>query len=61
MLNAEWAYLNRPDRLRALVTQHAAALELQDLDPEQFGDVGDGRLPARAAGAARRRRAGEAP
>lgn len=39
VLDAEWAFLNRPDRLRALVTANAAALGLQDLTPDQFGDV----------------------
>ncbi len=39
VLNAEWAYLNRPDRLSALVAENAEALGLVELTPEHFGEV----------------------
>lgn len=39
VLNAEWAYLNRPDRLRTLVAENAATLGLAELTPDSFGTV----------------------
>lgn len=39
VLNAEWEFLNRPDRLEALVAANAGTLGLAELVPEQFGEA----------------------
>lgn len=41
MQRAEWAYLNRPERLRELALLNFEKLKLMPMSPDQFGDVAE--------------------
>ena len=45
VLRAEWAYLNRPERLRELVNLNFDKLRLVPFDSSQFVDVGQVAFP----------------
>lgn len=42
---AEWAYLNRPDRLRELATANFDRLGLMPMEPSQFGTAAEVAYP----------------
>ncbi len=42
---AEWAYLNRPDRLRELAELNFGSLELLPMDPGHFGSIDEVSFP----------------
>lgn len=46
ILRAEWAFQNRPDRLRDLAELNFERLQLLPLHPEQFGQVDEVQYPA---------------
>ena len=45
-LAAEWAYLNRPDRLRDLAELNFGRLELLAMRPEAFASIDDVPMPS---------------
>ncbi|WP_210527357.1 cell division protein FtsL [Rubellimicrobium arenae] len=51
-LAAEWAYLNRPDRLRDLAELNFQRLELLPLTPGAFADVNQVAMPPAAGSVA---------
>jgi hypothetical protein len=46
-LDADWAFLNQPGRLQAIVERHAETLQLAPTKVEQFGSIDQ--LPMRPA------------
>lgn len=52
VLGAEWAYLNRPERLRALSETYYAELRLMPIDASHFASISEVPLPPDQIGAA---------
>ena len=50
VLRAEWAYLNAPERLEALVAQHASHLALKQMTPERYAELWEIEPPQPADG-----------
>ena len=46
VLGAEWAYLNRPERLRALAETYYTELRLMPIDASHFATISEVPLPA---------------
>jgi hypothetical protein len=47
LLEADWAFLNQPHHIAPIVTRNQAALGLEPVKPQQFGDIAS--LPMRPA------------
>ncbi len=47
ILKAEWGYLNRPERLRALADKYDEQLQLIGFTPDQFGKIDQVSFPLR--------------
>ncbi len=45
VLGAEWAYLNRPERLRALAETYYSELRLMPIDASHFADINEVPMP----------------
>ncbi len=52
VLGAEWAYLNRPERLRALSETYYNELRLMPIDASHFANIRDVPMPPDEIGAA---------